>query len=148
MKVNYKKIKTFMEEYFKAYSSYAQDSETMPKMNKYWSRDFVTTAFIRLKDGSYPCVIGPRSTWQEFLIKGHLNILETLKPKEIIIDEKEKKVAVLLEIKKYDRKSNELICTLDSIGCYPLINEDNLIKIKNLDLCFGDPGKITGLYNM
>ena len=46
------------------------------------------------------------------------------------------------------RKSNELICTLDSIGCYTLINEDNLIKIKNLDLCFGDPGKITGLYNM
>ena len=149
MKVKYKDVKKFMENYFNDYSQYAQDTETMPKMDKYWTPDVLVTAYIQLKGGEYPLQFQNRRDWQDFLIEGHIKIWETLIPTEMMIDEKQLMTTSMLQIKKYDRVHNKELCDLDGIGYYKLIvNNDNALQIKSLDFFTGDPARLTSLYEI
>ncbi len=149
MKKTYKEIKDFMVEYFKTYTLYAQDAETMHKLNDYWSYNFTSTAYLELKGGEYPQKFSNRKNWQDFLIEGHMNIIEKLIAKEIIIDTDKKKVAVVLEIIKKDKITGGQLCRLDGFGLYDLfIDEDNTLKISKLDFYCGRPDKLAKLYNV
>jgi hypothetical protein len=149
MEINYEQIKEYMVNYCTDYSSYAQDTETMPRMDTYWTPDIIVTAYMQLKGGKYPLRFDTRTDWQNFLIEGHRKIWETLIPKEIMIDMNEMKVVVMLQIKKYDRSNKKLLCDLDGIGYYKLTaNESHAPQIKTLDFFCGDTGKLTSLYNI
>lgn len=149
MKKQYQEIKSFMEDYFKDYSSYAQDTETMPRMDKYWTPDIIVTAYMKLKGRDYPLQYRNRKDWQQFLIDGHRKIWENLIPREIIIDLETMKATTLLQILKFDRTNDKQLCDLDGICYYRLIvNEDQKPMIRTLDFFTGDQATFTQLYEV
>lgn len=149
MKLKYEDVKRFMEDYFKDYSRYAQDEETMPKMDQYWTPDVLVTAYIQLKGGTYPLQFKTRKDWQQFLIDGHVKIWETLIPTEMMIDLEQLKATSMLQIRKYDRVNDKELCDLDGIGYYKLVkHEDGALQIKSLDFFTGDPARLTSLYEI
>lgn len=149
MKIKYEKIKSFMLDYFKDYSSYAQDTETMPKMDKYWTPDVLVTAYMKLKNCNYPLQFKNRQDWQHFLIEGHRKIWENLIPKEIMIDMDSMRATSLLQIKKFDRTNDMQLCDLDGICYYRLVlTEDNDLQIQTLDFFTGDQAIFTSLYEI
>lgn len=149
MKKHYEEIKSFMENYFKDYSAYAQDTETMPQMDRYWTPDILVTAYMKLKGRDYPLQFKNRKNWQNFLIEGHRKIWENLIPKEIMIDLETMKVTSLLQIKKFDRTNDKQLCDLDGICYYRLaVNGDKNPQIKTLDFFTGDQAMFTQLYEI
>ncbi len=149
MNITYQDIKSFMTQYFEDYSTHAQNRESMSKMDRYWTTDFVPRAYMRLKDGEYPLTCKDRQAWQEFLIEGHLKIIEELVPKEIMIDVETMKATALLNVKKFDRATSKPLCDLDGIGYYNLIvDADGSLKIRSLDFFCGDPAQLGSLYNI
>lgn len=147
--VDYDRFMNFMEEYFHDYSLYAQDAETMPRMEKYWTDDIQVTAYFQLKGGEYPFRMPDRQTWQEFLIKGHLTIWENLKPLDIMIDTRKLKATSLLKVIKYDRKTDKELVNLDGIGYYNLVETgEGELRISSLDFFTGDASTFASLYTM
>ncbi|MBF9017922.1 MULTISPECIES: hypothetical protein [unclassified Oceanispirochaeta] len=145
--VNYNKFKEFMEQYFKDYSQYAQDAETMSRMDKYWTEDIKVTAYFQLPGGEYPFKMDNRRVWQDFLIKGHLTIWENLSPTDMMLDPVQLKTSSMLKVVKFDRTTNKELVNLDGIGYYTLIeNEDGSLQIKSLDFFTGDAGTFASLY--
>lgn len=145
--VDYNKFKEFMEQYFKDYSQYAQDAETMPKMDKYWTEDIKVTAYFQLPGGEYPFKMDNRRVWQDFLIKGHLTIWENLSPTDMMLDPVQLKTSSMLKVVKFDRTTNKELVNLDGIGYYTLIeNNDGSLQIKSLDFFTGDAGTFASLY--
>lgn len=147
--VDYKEFYDFMDQYFKDYSQYAQDEETMPKMDKYWTEDVKITAYFKLKGGEYPLQFFNRREWQDFLIEGHLAIWEILKPTDMMIDPYALKSTSMLKVTKFDRKTDKMLVDLDGIGYYTLIkNDDGSLQIKSLDFFTGDAGSFAKLYEL
>ncbi|MDC7231899.1 MAG: hypothetical protein PQJ58_01610 [Spirochaetales bacterium] len=145
--VDYNKFKTFMEQYFKDYSQYAQDAETMPKMDKYWTEDIKVTAYFQLPGGDYPFKMDNRRVWEDFLIKGHLTIWENLSPTDMMIDTVQLKATAMLKVVKFDRKTDKELVNLDGIGYYTLVEkEGGTLQIKSLDFFTGDAGTFASLY--
>lgn len=145
--VDYNKFKEFMEQYFKDYSQYAQDAETMHKMDKYWTEDIKVTAYFQLPGGEYPFKMDNRRVWQDFLIKGHLTIWENLSPTDMMLDPVQLKTSSMLKVVKFDRTTNKELVNLDGIGYYTLIeNKDGSLQIKSLDFFTGDAGTFASLY--
>lgn len=145
--VDYNRFKEFMEQYFKDYSQYAQDAETMPKMDKYWTEDIKVTAYFQLPGGEYPFKMENRRVWQDFLIKGHLTIWENLSPTDMMLDTVQLKTCSMLKVVKFDRKTDKELVNLDGIGYYTLVeNEDGSLQIKSLDFFTGDAGTFASLY--
>jgi hypothetical protein len=148
MNVDYEFFKNFMESYFKDYSQYAQDAETISKMDKYWTEDILVTAYFQLQGGEYPLQFTNRKDWKDFLVEGHLTIWENLMPIDLMYDTVQLKSTSILKVEKYDRKTDEQLCNLDGIGYYKLVKEDDSIKIKSLDFFTGDPGSFSKLYKL
>lgn len=145
----YETFKTFMENYFRDYSQYAQDEETMPKMDKYWAEDIQITAYFKIPGGEYPMRMHNRRVWQDFLIKGHLTIWENLQPLDMALDVVQLKAASMLKVVKYDRKTDQELVNLDGIGYYTLAEDSQgLLHIKSLDFYTGDAGTFAKLYTM
>jgi len=145
MKLTYKKMKEFMLNYCKDYSRYANDAESMYKMDKYWAPDFKVTAYFHRTDGTYPVVYTSRKDFQEFLIRTHTVIKDTMKVRDVIIDDKINKAVILLKIEKRNQKTGEAF-EIDGMGCYQLIlDEKKAIKIVTLDFFWDAPEKIKNL---
>ncbi|MCK5735612.1 MAG: hypothetical protein KAH21_03995 [Spirochaetaceae bacterium] len=147
--ISHGQFMSFMEKYFEDYSQYAQDRDTMPKMDKYWTEDVQVTAYFQLEGGEYPFRMTTRREWQDFLIKGHLTIWENLQPIDLMVDTVQLKATSMLKVIKFDRKTDKELVNLDGIGYYKLIetNEGNLC-IKSLDFFTGDASTFTKLYTM
>jgi hypothetical protein len=138
-----------MTKYFEDYSRYAQDADTMPRMDKYWTEDVLVTAYFQLEGGEYPFRMTTRREWQDFLIKGHLTIWENLQPLDIMVDTVQLKATSLLKVVKYDRKTDKELVNLDGIGYYTLVeNDEGNLMIKSLDFFTGDASAFAGLYTM
>lgn len=145
----YQSIREFMESYFLSYSSFAQDRENMPKMDVFWTEDFKTTAYMQLKGDVYPLQFHDRRTWQDFLVEGHLKIIEILKPADMMIDVEQLKVAAKLNIQKFDRDSGKKLCDLDGLGYYQLRETTGGgFVLVSLDFYCGDPAQLSSLYNI
>ena len=146
-RVDYGTFKDFMVEYFDYYSKYAQDAESMPKMDRFWTEDIKVTAYFQLPGGEYPFRMYDRREWQDFLIKGHLTIWENLVPGDMMIDAKTLKATAMLTVIKFDRKTDKKLIELDGIGYYTLIlNDKGDLQIKSLDFFTGDAGTFASLY--
>ncbi len=146
--VDYNEFKEFMENYFRDYSQYAQDEETMPKMDKYWTEDIKVTAYFQLPGGEYPFKMYNRREWEDFLIKGHLTIWENLSPTDMMLDTVQLKTTSMLKVVKFDRKTNKELVNLDGIGYYTLRKVDGALQIQSLDFFTGDAGTFASLYTM
>ncbi len=145
MKLTYEKIQEFIKNYCDDYSLYANDAHTIEKLDNYWLPELKVTAYFHREDGEYPVVYSSRKDFQDFLIRSHQNIIDTMNPREIIIDVKKKKVVILSVIEKMNRQTREKIA-IDGMGCYHLaIDERNKIKIKGFDFIWDAPASIKNL---
>ena len=127
MELTYDSIKKFMQDYFKAYSAYAQNSETINRMYDYFAPDF---EFI-------PYVAGLEhfTNRDDFLNKmsSHPSSYETIVPEDIIIDEKRSVVVVLARAEVVDRKTGKVVVAKRYLPRYYLaLDENNTIKIKQV----------------
>jgi hypothetical protein len=89
MEISKKSITEFMERYFGAYYTIAQDPKENYRMAEYFSPDLVVTVYLGDID---------ECGREEFLrrISSHPGIQETLTPKHMVIDEAQGMLAVLL----------------------------------------------------
>ena len=127
MELTYDNIMKFMNEYFPAYTAYAQDPKTTHRMYDYFAPDLVFE----------PYVAGLEHTTDrdEFLsiMASHPSSYETLIPEEIIIDERRGVVVVLLKTEVVDRKTGKVVVTKNYLPRYQLVlDENDTIKIKKL----------------
>ncbi|MDQ1352992.1 MAG: hypothetical protein QG657_3298 [Acidobacteriota bacterium] len=145
MESTYNRMKKFINNYCSDYSQYANDAETMPKMDQYWTPDFKAVAYFRRSSGEYPVVYPSRKDFQEFLIKTHHVIKDSMNPVDFIIDEKEKKVVIRVKIVKTNNQTAEKI-EIDGMGCYQLVEaKGGNFMITRLDFMWEAPETIKNL---
>lgn len=134
---NYQKIEQFMADYYAAYNLYAQDAATIDLMDEYWAPEFLSMQYLPIP--GCPLVMD-LTTWKNFLVGAHLNMLEVLNLEELSIDTHKLTVVARLSIDFNDRSSGALILKIACIGFYNLkINKRHKLQMKCLKLYFADP---------
>ncbi|MCP5104810.1 MAG: hypothetical protein GY950_15600, partial [bacterium] len=83
----YKKLKKFMLDYCKDYNRYANDEETIDKMDDYWAADLNVVAYFHREDGTYPVIYPSRQAFKDFLVITHRLVKDSLNPIDVIVDE-------------------------------------------------------------
>ena len=143
IELSYDNIERFMNQYFKYYTEYVNDPATIDKLDTYLAADFNTTFYMNTPGtGEYPFVQDNREMWKEFLLKGHQNSKEILSPLQISIDERKRKVAAILDVRKENRTTGEK-SQMVAMAIYEVGLENNIIKLKSLDLCVDNPQRLT-----
>ena len=131
----YNDILHFMEEYFPAYSRYAQAPETQHFMDRFYTPD------LTFDEG----VVTSREQWYERCLT-HPDVQDKLTVEHIFIDERQKEAGALLKTQAVDRKTGEVLLELKMNVLYNLKIENKDIKISSVKVYLeGDPGKIRKL---
>ena len=144
MELTYEDMLTFMKQYCKDYSRWCNEPESISKLERYYTSDFVTKAYMHLEGKPYPFVAN-LDQFKSFISKNHTDILheEKLFPMEILIDERKKKAIMLLRVIKTVKNSGEVF-DFDAIALYELaLNKSNTLKIKSLEIITDRPSTLT-----
>jgi hypothetical protein len=94
----YSDIVRFMEEYFLAYSEYAQFSETQQLMDKFYAPE------LSFDDD----VVKSREEWYARCL-AHPAIQDKLTVEHLLVDEKQKEAGALLKTQAIDRASGNVL---------------------------------------
>ena len=138
MELTYQNMIEFMENYCKDYSQWCNDPTSISKLDQYWAPDFVSTAYMHIEGMPYPFVLSSRKEFKDFILKGHVEISETLIPVETIIDERRNKAVMLIKIKKREKKTGNVFVS-DAMAMYGItLNEQKEIRIKSLQIFTDD----------
>ncbi len=147
MKPSYQELSDFMQSYFSAYNSYGQSAETMHYMDEYYANDFSSVAYMQLEGHDYPLRLEPKKVWLDFLVKGHLRIVEEFIPLEYSVDQEKLTCSARVQIKKYAKDSGMLIANMDAIAYYKMrITEKGKPILCSLHFYCGDPSTFASLY--
>ena len=131
MELTYDSILTWMREYFDTYNSYAQNPETVHKMDKYFAPDMEFIPYVASLKGPRGRVTSRDDFYQ--ILAGHPSSYETFVPEDIVIDEKRGVVVVLLKVQVFDSKTKEVLLRKSYLPWYQLVlDEDSTIKIKKI----------------
>jgi hypothetical protein len=131
MTLTYDNIMSWMQEYFKVYSTCGQDPGTAQRMNDYFAPDLRFIPYIAALGGPQ----GGFFSRAEFIHKAisHSSWYEKLTPEVIIIDEKQKAVAVRFSMVVIDKKTGEAAVKKSAMANYDLVlDENNTIRIKTI----------------
>jgi hypothetical protein len=143
MELNYENMMDFMERYFKAYSTVAQDPKTTHRMRDFYAPEFkLIQYFPRYAVSDLELFLDMSSS--------HPEIQETLQPEYIMIDDRQKKAAVYLKADFTVKTTGEVVSEMTSAHYHMKLDEEGTIKIKELILfqAYPEPGKkgIVDLY--
>ena len=132
----YGDIVRFMEEYFPAYSQYAQLYETQYFMDKFYAPE------LSFDDG----VVNSREEWYGRCL-AHPAIQDKLTVEHLFVDEKQKEVGALLKTQAVDRATGDVLLELRMNVLYNLkIDDDRDIKIAKVRVFLeSDPRKVAKL---
>jgi hypothetical protein len=132
----YSNIVRFMEEYFPAYSQYAQESATQHLMDKFYAPE------LSFDDD----VVKSREEWYERCL-AHPAIQDKLSVEHLFVDEKQKEAGALLKTQAVDRATGDVLLELKMNVLYNLkIADTNEIKITKARVFLeSDPRKIAKL---
>jgi hypothetical protein len=135
----YNDIVRFMEEYFPAYSRYAQLAETQHLMDKFYAPE------LSFDEG----VVTSRDEWYRRCL-AHPAIQDKLTVEHMFIDERQKEVGALLKTQAVDRATGNVLLELRMNVLYNLIIEDdNNIKIVKVRVFLeSDPDKVAKLVQL
>lgn len=129
MEFDYKEIMEFFMDgetgYFKAYSTLAQNPETINEMNRYYSPD------VKVKQYFPMLIVSDREQFLH-LSSSHPGIQETLLPEHIAVDEKQGLVGVLLNASFKIKETGELIEQMFTAHYKLTRDENNTLKIITL----------------
>jgi hypothetical protein len=127
-----------MEEYFPAYSRYAQDIETQHLMDKFYAPDLI------FDDG----VVTSRAQWYERCL-AHPAIQDKLTVEHMFIDERQKEAGAILKTQAVKRDTGEVLLELRMNVLYTLRIENRDIKISSVRVFLeGDPAKALKLIEL
>jgi hypothetical protein len=136
LELTYDNMMDFMERYFEAYSTIAQDPKTTHKMRDFYSPDFQLTQYF------------PRHAVSDLelfleMSSSHPGIQETLRPEYIMVDDRQKKAAVYLRADFAIKATGEVVSEMTSAHYHLKLDEKGNIKIKDLILfqAYPEPGK-------
>lgn len=131
MELTYDNILKWMKEYFETYNSYAQNPETVHRMDKYFAPDmefFPYVASLKGPEGS----VNNREDFYKILA-GHPSSYETFEPEDIVIDERRGVAVVLLKVQVFDSKTKKVLLRKSYLPWYKLILDENRnFKIKTI----------------
>jgi hypothetical protein len=131
----YSDIVRFMEEYFPAYSQYAQTLETQHLMDRFYAPE------LSFDDD----VVNSREQWYEMCLT-HPAIQDKLTVEHLFIDERQKEVGALLKTQAVDRTTGEVLLELKMNVLYNLKIDNKDIKITKVRVFLeGDPNKVAKL---
>ena len=131
----YTDIVRFMEEYFPAYSRYAQVLETQHLMDRFYAPD------LTFDEG----VVTSREQWYERCLT-HPSVQDKLTVEHLFIDERQKEAGALLKTQAIDRATGEVLLELKMNVLYNLKIENKDIKIRRVRVFLeGDPNKVAKL---
>ena len=131
----YTDIVRFMEEYFPAYSRYAQVLETQHLMDRFYAPD------LTFDEG----VVTSREQWYERCLT-HPSVQDKLTVEHLFIDERQKEAGALLKTQAIDRATGEVLLELKMNVLYNLKIENKDIKIIRVRVFLeGDPNKVAKL---
>jgi hypothetical protein len=131
----YTDIVRFMEEYFPAYSRYAQVLETQRLMDRFYAPD------LTFDEG----VVTSREQWYERCL-AHPSIQDKLTVEHLFIDERQKEAGALLKTQAVDRATGEVLLELKMNVLYNLKIENKDIKIRRVRVFLeSDPNKVAKL---
>jgi len=136
MESMYNDIVRFMEEYFPAYSQYAQLSETQHLMDKFYAPE------LSFDDD----VVKSREEWYGRCL-AHPAIQDKLSVEHLFVDERQKEVGALLKTQAVDRATGGVLLELRMNVLYNLKIEDHKdIKITKVRVFLeSDPHKVAKL---
>lgn len=126
MSFGHAQIVDFMNRYFRAYSTVAQNPETTHEMHAFYSPDLKVTLFFPQR-----AVLNR----EQFLLvsSSHPNIQETLIPEHMIADEIVSMAAALVRGELTVKETNEVILRIMFTAHYRLIADENdTMKIRDL----------------
>lgn len=123
----YDNITDFMNRYFKAYSTLAQNPETSHKMHEYYSPALKVIQFFPVR---------AESDREQFLkiSAAHPAIQETLIPEHIIVDEKQMLAGVLLRGEFTIKDTGEVITQMFTAHYQLILDEAKTLKITELSI--------------
>jgi len=136
MLLTYENMMDFMKRYFKAYCTIAQDPETTHGMKEFYSPDFKVIQYFPR------CAVSDLELFLE-MSSSHDGIQETLLPEYIMVDDRQKKVAVYLKADFSVEATGEVISEMASAFYQLELDEKGTIKIRELILfqAYPEPGK-------
>jgi hypothetical protein len=140
MELTYETIEKFMQEYYDYFNMYSQNFDPYQKMDKFWTEDFKLTAYFHRKDKPSPIKLRNGIEFnRDIVTQVHRMPNESIIPLDIIIDDENKKVAVLLRIQTEVQATGKQH-DFTGIAIYQLcLDKDDVIKIKSIDLCVDNP---------
>lgn len=127
MEPTYENIVTFMDNYFKDFCEYAQDPQTVHKMNHYFAPDFEFVPYI--------AELARISGYEEFLrlISAHPSSFEKLTTEDIMVDERRMVAVVLIKAEIIERATGKVLVTKRYHPLYQLVlSEDESLQIQKI----------------
>ncbi len=131
MELNYDTIQKWMKDYFETYNLYAQNPDTVHKMDKFFAPDMEFIPYVASLKGTE----GPVNSRENFykILAGHPSSYETFKPEDIVIDDKRGVVVVLLKVQVFDSRTEKVLLRKSYLPWYKLILDENKdIKIQKI----------------
>jgi hypothetical protein len=127
MEFTHENVVAFMENYFKDFAEYGQNTETAHRMDDYLVPDL---EFIPYIAGNAP--ISGRDQFLR-LMSAHPSSLERLVPEDIMVDVRRQVAVVLLKTEIIDKKTGEVLVTKMYHPLYQLrLDENDTIKIQKI----------------
>jgi hypothetical protein len=131
MAFSYDDIVKWMKIYFETYNKYAQNAETVDKMDDFFAPDLVFKSYIAgLGDG------GPVVSREVFkrILTAHPSSYEAFEPLDIVVDEKKMVAVALLDVDVIESATGKVVVEKHYLPRYQLVIDDNnTLKIKQID---------------
>lgn len=131
MKPTYEEITKFMNGYFEAYNTYAQNPATVHKMDDYYVPDIVFVPYVAAFGGPTNALTRREDFYRTFT--DHPHRYERFEGCEIAVDERKMIATALIHAVLFDAKTDGEILRKDYLVRYDLgPDETNVLKIKKI----------------
>ena len=128
---SYDTIKKWLEAYFQAYNAYAQNPDTVARMNDYFSPDVHFIPYVSAFGGPGNAVTNRNDFYRMFT--SHPEVYEQFEVDNIIIDEKQMVAVALLDVSLYESATNKVLLRKHYLPRYQLIvDNENTLKISTI----------------
>ncbi|MCX8032256.1 MAG: nuclear transport factor 2 family protein [Thermoleophilia bacterium] len=130
-KPTYEDLVRWMHDYFATYNQYAQNPDTVHRMDEFFAPDFVFVPYVYLFGGKDNPIRGREAFYA--LLTGHPTDYEQFKVKQVAVDERQMVAVAFLEASIYETATNALKVQKDYLAWYELeLDADGKPKIKTV----------------
>ncbi len=131
MKPTYEEIVKFMDDYFNAYNTYAQNPATVHKMDDYYVPDVVFVPYVAAFGGPKNALTRREDFYRTFI--DHPARYEQFAGYETVVDERKMSVAVLIHAVLFESGTDRELLKKDYMVRYDLgLDEKGTLKIKKI----------------